>query len=137
MAKALRARGVDSALEPPGRGIRGAFERDQNVTTGTASGKSLIFQCRPWTCSRATRAPGRFSCIPLKALAQDQARSLHAIGVKRARPAIYDGDTPPQQRADLRRRANVVLTNPDMLTLGILPEPSGVGRTSSRISRSS
>ncbi len=37
------------------------------------------------------------------------------------RPAIYDGDTPREARADIRRRANVVLTNPDMLHVGILP----------------
>ncbi len=37
------------------------------------------------------------------------------------RPAIYDGDTPRESRADIRRKANVVLTNPDMLHVGILP----------------
>ena len=70
--------------------------------------------------SRDARARALF-LYPSKALAQDQARSLHALGVKRARPAIYDGDTPREQRADLRRKANVILTNPDMLHLGILP----------------
>ena len=45
----------------------------------------------------------------------------HALGVDRPRHAIYDGDTPREQRAAIRRRANVVLTNPDMLHLGILP----------------
>ena len=91
------------------------------VTTGTASGKSLCFQLPTLdVLSRDARARALF-LYPSKALAQDQARSLHAFGVKRARPAIYDGDTPREQRADLRRRANVVLTNPDMLHLGILP----------------
>ena len=37
------------------------------------------------------------------------------------RPAIYDGDTPREQRTQIRRRANLVLTNPDMLHMGILP----------------
>ena len=59
---------------------------------------------------------------PTKALAQDQARALNAFGLtKRVRPAIYDGDTPREARADIRRNANVVLTNPDMLHVGILP----------------
>ena len=59
---------------------------------------------------------------PTKALAQDQARALHAFGLdKQVRPAIYDGDTPREERAAIRRRANVVLTNPDMLHVGILP----------------
>ena len=58
---------------------------------------------------------------PTKALAQDQARALNAFGVKHARLAIYDGDTPREQRSAIRRNGNVVLTNPDMLHLGILP----------------
>ena len=58
---------------------------------------------------------------PAKALAQDQARSLHAFGHKRTQIAIYDGDTPRDQRANVRRNANLVLTNPDMLHVGILP----------------
>jgi DEAD/DEAH box helicase domain-containing protein len=41
--------------------------------------------------------------------------------MKRLQPAIYDGDTPREHRADLRRRANLILTNPDMLHIGILP----------------
>jgi len=59
---------------------------------------------------------------PTKALSQDQARALGTFGLsKQVRPAIYDGDTPRDARGDVRRRANVVLTNPDMLHLGILP----------------
>ena len=58
---------------------------------------------------------------PTKALAQDQARALNAFNVKNARLAIYDGDTPREQRSAIRRNSNVVLTNPDMLHLGILP----------------
>src|SRR5205814_5607626 len=64
---------------------------------------------------------------PTKALAQDQARALNGIGVARARPAIYDGDTPREQRSAIRGRANVVLTNPDMLHLGILPNHGAWG----------
>ena len=37
------------------------------------------------------------------------------------RPAIYDGDTPREARRQIRKSANVVLTNPDMLHVGILP----------------
>ena len=59
---------------------------------------------------------------PTKALAQDQARAINAFGLPRQiRPAIYDGDTPRQERAAIRKRSNLVLTNPDMLHIGILP----------------
>jgi DEAD/DEAH box helicase domain-containing protein len=59
---------------------------------------------------------------PTKALAQDQARSLARFGLhKTVRPAIYDGDTPRAQRSAIRKRSNLILTNPDMLHVGILP----------------
>src|SRR5260221_487853 len=71
------------------------------------------------------RGPGRgcrHRLYYLKSLAQDQARALARFGLTdRVRPAIYDGDTPREARADIRKRANVVLTNPDMLHVGILP----------------
>ena len=58
---------------------------------------------------------------PTKALAQDQARSLAELRLKGLRPAIYDGDTPSERRWQIRKWSNVVLTNPDMLHVGVLP----------------
>src|SRR5205807_122655 len=58
---------------------------------------------------------------PTKALAQDQARSLQSLGIPRLRAAIYDGDTPTEQRWQVRRWANAILSNPDMLHVGVLP----------------
>src|ERR687888_625723 len=58
---------------------------------------------------------------PTKALAQDQARSLLRYQGLRLRPAIYDGDTPGERRWQIRRSANVILSNPDMLHVGVLP----------------
>ena len=58
---------------------------------------------------------------PTKALAQDQARALSAFGVKGVKAAIYDGDTEGERRWQIRKWANVVLTNPDMLHVGVLP----------------
>jgi DEAD/DEAH box helicase domain-containing protein len=37
------------------------------------------------------------------------------------RPSIYDGDTPAEQRPGIRRSANLILSNPDMLHVGVLP----------------
>ena len=121
------ARGVDQLWSHQAEALHAAWAGPTIVTTGTASGKSLCFQLPTLdTLCRDARARALY-LYPTKALAQDQARALHALGVERARPAIYDGDTPREQRAQIRRRANVVLTNPDMLHLGILPEPPGVG----------
>ena len=58
---------------------------------------------------------------PTKALAQDQARKLAELRPPGLREAIYDGDTPREERPAIRRRANLVLTNPDMLNVGVLP----------------
>ncbi|HEV8180317.1 MAG TPA: DEAD/DEAH box helicase, partial [Gaiellaceae bacterium] len=58
---------------------------------------------------------------PTKALAQDQARSLGKLGLAAVRAAIYDGDTPTERRRQIRGWANLVLTNPDMLHIGVLP----------------
>jgi DEAD/DEAH box helicase domain-containing protein len=92
------------------------------VTTGTASGKSLCFNLPTLdVLCRDPRARALY-LYPTKALAQDQARALCAFGLEaRVRPAIYDGDTPREARAQVRKDANVVLSNPDMLHLGILP----------------
>ena len=121
VAEALVARGVERLWSHQAEALHAAWAGPTIVTTGTASGKSLCFQLPTLdTLCRDARARALY-LYPTKALAQDQARSLAALGVKRARPAIYDGDTPREQRAQIRRRANVILTNPDMLHLGILP----------------
>ena len=119
--KALARRGVDSLWGHQAEALEAAFEGPTIVTTGTASGKSLCFQL-PTLQTIATAPMARALYLyPSKALAQDQARALHAFGMKRLQPAIYDGDTPREHRAELRRRANLILTNPDMLHIGILP----------------
>ena len=91
------------------------------VTTGTASGKTLAFNLP--VLDRLVREPKARALYlyPTKALAQDQARALAAFGLPPVRAAIYDGDTEGERRWQIRRWANVVLTNPDMLHVGVLP----------------
>ena len=91
------------------------------VTTGTASGKTLAFNLP--VLDALARAPKdrALYLYPTKALAQDQARTLTTLAVPGVYPAIYDGDTPQEQRRHVRMRSNLVLTNPDMLHVGILP----------------
>ena len=92
------------------------------VTTGTASGKSLCFNLPTLEILCRDAHARALYLYPTKALAQDQARALARFGLgDRLRPAIYDGDTPREARTQIRRRAGIVLTNPDMLHLGILP----------------
>jgi DEAD/DEAH box helicase domain-containing protein len=91
------------------------------VTTGTASGKSLAFNL-PVLDAIARQPKARALYLyPTKALAQDQARALAELRSPKVRAAIYDGDTPLERRWQIRRWANVILTNPDMLHIGVLP----------------
>jgi DEAD/DEAH box helicase domain-containing protein len=91
------------------------------VTTGTASGKTLAFNLPVLDALAREPKLRALYLYPTKALAQDQARALHALGVQRLRPAIYDGDTEAERRWQIRKWANVILTNPDMLHVGVLP----------------
>jgi len=91
------------------------------VATGTASGKTLAFNLP--VLDALTRDPKlrAIYVYPTKALAQDQFRALGTLRLPKLRAAIYDGDTPTEHRRDIRRTANVILTNPDMLHVGVLP----------------
>src|ERR671915_2423398 len=127
VAEALRARGVEQLWSHQADALHAAWAGPTIVTTGTASGKSLCFQLPTLdTLCRDARARALY-LYPTKALAQDQARALTALGVDRVRHAIYDGDTPREQRSAIRRRSNIVITNPDMLHLGILPNHAAWG----------
>ena len=91
------------------------------LVSGTASGKTLCYQIpiaeRILEDSTATA----LLVYPTKALAQDQLGSLQRLGIPGLVASTYDGDVPPRQRNRVRRRSNVILTNPDMLHYGILP----------------
>lgn len=128
IVKALAATGVDRLWSHQVEGLE-AVRRGENVlvTTPTASGKSLLFQL-PVLEEALRGGPGRaLFLFPLKALGQDQQGKFHrlvqgmGLGPEAALCEIYDGDTPPSRRARIRRHPpRVLITNPDMLHLGIL-----------------
>ena len=91
------------------------------VTTGTASGKTLAFNLPVLDALAAEPKNRALYLYPTKALAQDQARALGELAVPGVHAAIYDGDTPQEQRRHIRRSANLILTNSDMLHIGVLP----------------
>jgi DEAD/DEAH box helicase domain-containing protein len=91
------------------------------VTTGTASGKTLAFNL-PVLDELARQPKSRALYLyPTKALAQDQFKTLSGYRIPRLKPAIYDGDTPTEQRWQIRTWANLILSNPDMVHVGLLP----------------
>ena len=91
------------------------------MTTGTASGKSLAFNLPVLDAIAREPKTRALYLYPTKALAQDQARGLSELRLKGLKPAIYDGDTPPETRWQVRKWSNAILTNPDMLHVGVLP----------------
>jgi DEAD/DEAH box helicase domain-containing protein len=91
------------------------------VATATASGKSLCYKIPAFQNALDRASRRAIFLYPTKALAQDQLGKIKAFKLRGVHPATYDGDTPHALRADIRRRANILLTNPDMLNIGILP----------------
>jgi DEAD/DEAH box helicase domain-containing protein len=127
LVERLRAVGVERLYSHQRAAYEAAASSNLVITSGTASGKSLAFNLP--VLEGIARDPKRRALYlyPTKALAQDQARSLAALRPPNLREAIYDGDTPREERPTIRRRGNLVLSNPDMLHVGILPNHKSWG----------
>jgi DEAD/DEAH box helicase domain-containing protein len=95
--------------------------RNVVVATGTASGKSLCYQVPIVESVLEQQRATALLLFPTKALAHDQLRSLRSWLVPGLKAVPYDGDTSQDDRVWARKNANVVLTNPDMLHIGMLP----------------
>lgn len=95
---------------------------DVIVATGTASGKSMVYQLpvlsRLVTDDRATA----LYLAPTKALGADQVRAVDALGLNTVRAATYNGDTPKAERDWVRAHGRWMFTNPDMLHHGVLSQ---------------
>jgi DEAD/DEAH box helicase domain-containing protein len=119
---ALRGAGIDELWSHQAAALESVLDRGHTiVTTGTASGKSLAFNLPVLDVLARDRTARALYLYPTKALAQDQARKLTDLRAPFLRPAIYDGDTPREERRAIRMRTNLVLTNPDMLNVSVLP----------------
>ncbi|MBN1218378.1 MAG: DEAD/DEAH box helicase [Anaerolineae bacterium] len=116
--------------------------QDVVVATGTASGKTLCYNLPALEAILLDAQTRAIYLFPTKALAQDQLRVLKTLvnHLKATQPrkngpsltiprfGTYDGDTPQNSRARLRREGNIILTNPDMLHVGILPNHARWGQ---------
>lgn len=112
------------------------------VATPTASGKSMVFNAPVMDALVRFKKARALYIMPQKALAQDQLRSLNNMlihmkefaattspedqkgkysHIQGLRVCSYDGDTPAELRAEIRVKSNVLITNPDMLHMAILP----------------
>jgi DEAD/DEAH box helicase domain-containing protein len=103
------------------------------VVTGTASGKTLCYNLPVLNELLRNPESKALYLFPTKALAHDQLALLqnltHQIcadnhnfpGNQVISPATYDGDTPSGSRLRIREKARLILSNPDMLHVSILP----------------
>ena len=91
------------------------------VATGTASGKTLVYNLAFARTALADEKRTALYLFPTKALARDQLRQVRELKLPQIRAGVYDGDTPQAERPLIRRNANLVMTNPDMLHASILP----------------
>ncbi len=128
---AVQQTGIDRPWEHQARAAAHALDGDSVIiATGTASGKSLSYLVPVLsTLLDGSEAPnGRGATAlylsPTKALAADQRRAVTHLATPLGtgvRAAVFDGDTPVEEREWVRLYANYVLTNPDMLHRGLLP----------------
>ncbi|MFC1872299.1 DEAD/DEAH box helicase [Chloroflexota bacterium] len=99
--------------------------RNVMVSTSSASGKTLCYNLPVMSALFTDPAARAIYLFPTKALAQDQLRNLHSTfcpDILLVREIdTFDGDTPYAERNDLRKRTRLIITNPDMLHVGILP----------------
>ena len=92
------------------------------VATGTASGKTLIYNLAFAQRVLEDETATALFLYPTKALARDQLRQLRGLKLPQIRAGVFDGDTAQEERRLIRSNANVVLSNPDMLHASLLPD---------------
>jgi DEAD/DEAH box helicase domain-containing protein len=125
LPSALAARGIENLYSHQAAAVELALAgKNAVVVTPTASGKTLCYNLPVLNTILADPTARAVFLFPTKALAEDQRLELQrltdAVGGSFA-CHTYDGDTPRDARRSIRDKANIVLTNPDMLHTGILP----------------
>lgn len=96
------------------------------VSTSTASGKSVIYQVPILRFLEGDPSATGLFIYPTKALAQDQIGALQQLlwscpTLRHVSVATYDGDTPQERRAAIRKDASIIFTNFDTIHMSILP----------------
>lgn len=122
----LRQKGIDALYSHQAMAWEYARQGENVVlATGTSSGKTLAYNLPVLSAIFEEPQSRALYLFPTKALTQDQRSGLSGllelIPGLRVRAAVYDGDTPAGHRSQIRKTANIVFSNPDMLHSGILP----------------
>ncbi len=122
---ALASRGIENLYTHQAAAVQHALDgKNTVVVTPTASGKTLCYNLPVVQAMLTDPSARAIFLFPTKALAEDQRLELQRLNDAIGGPLschTYDGDTPQDARRTIREKANIVLTNPDMLHAGILP----------------
>jgi DEAD/DEAH box helicase domain-containing protein len=122
LVEAFQARGADVPWIHQVEGAEAVHDGENVVVaTGTASGKSLVYQLPVISQLLADPKSTALYLSPTKALAADQLRSISELELPELRAVSYDGDTPQAERDWVRQHGRWIFTNPDMLHFGVLP----------------
>nr|MBC7245577.1 DEAD/DEAH box helicase [Chloroflexota bacterium] len=125
LQEALRRQGIQQLYAHQSQAIAAALRgEDVAVVTGAASGKTLCYNVPVLNALLRDPQARALYLFPTKALAQDQLAAWQGMSQDLLPPttaATYDGDTLASVRARLRENTRVLITNPDMLHVGILP----------------
>ncbi len=122
----LKTMGLEKLYSHQAEAVNAAIDGEHvTVVTSTASGKTLCYNLPVLDAILNDSNSRALYLFPTKALAQDQLGKLNEFGLfPTVRFAAYDGDTPQKERQILRKSAHIILTNPDMLHIGIIPSHS-------------
>ncbi len=130
---ALAARGIEKLYIHQAAAVEHALSgRNTVIVTPTASGKTLCYNLPVVNAILDDQSTRAIFLFPTKALAEDQRLELQRLNEALGGPLschTYDGDTPQDARRAIRERANIVLTNPDMLPRGNSSAPYEMGKT--------
>jgi len=126
LEECLRKHGLSSLYVHQAEAVSKARQgKNVMVATSSASGKTLCYNIAVLQAILTEPGSRALYLFPTKALAQDQLRNLHNLFCPSLGSvedfATFDGDTPRSERAEIRKRGRIILTNPDMLHVGILP----------------
>ena len=125
LVRILKEKGINKLYSHQASALE--FIKNKNnvvVVTPTASGKTLCYNLPVLDSILRNENSRALYLFPTKALSQDQLTELYQLvsaldeGIK---TYTYDGDTPSSARQAIRKKGHIVVTNPDMLHLGILP----------------
>ncbi|MBN1153751.1 DEAD/DEAH box helicase [candidate division KSB1 bacterium] len=125
LIEVLTKRGITRLFTHQSSAIQAVLNKENVViVTPTASGKTLCYNVPTIDAILKDDSTRAIYLFPTKALAQDQLNELYdlvKLSGEKIKTYTFDGDTPASARQAIRTAGQIVITNPDMMHQGILP----------------